>query len=139
MSMIEYVIVMHDGCKSTRFMSEDYCKDLMEQLAAAQSREVCTVAHEDVDTCGYCQRDKLRSETEGAIANWTALLDLSHINNVALMTQRDELRAQLARAEGVLRVIANTDYRGNRSTEAMAAQVYFDAALAPDRESVSHE
>ena len=39
------------------------------------------------------------------------------------------LRERLARAEGVLRVIAGTDYRGNRSTEAMAAQAYFDAAI----------
>jgi hypothetical protein len=31
--------------------------DLHEQVALLQSREVCTVAHDDVETCGYCQRD----------------------------------------------------------------------------------
>lgn len=36
--------------------------DLKEQVAAPQSREVCTVAHEDVETCGYCQRDALTRE-----------------------------------------------------------------------------
>lgn len=36
--------------------------DMHEQIAALQSREVCTVAHEDVDTCGYCQRDALTRE-----------------------------------------------------------------------------
>ena len=35
---------------------------LHEQVAALESREVCTVAHDDVETCGYCQRDALRAE-----------------------------------------------------------------------------
>ena len=30
---------------------------LKEQCAALESREVCSVAHDDVETCGYCQRD----------------------------------------------------------------------------------
>ena len=38
--------------------------DLKEQLAALQSREVCTVAHENVETCGYCQRDAIEAELE---------------------------------------------------------------------------
>lgn len=33
---------------------------LREQVAALESREVCTVAHDNVETCGYCQRDALR-------------------------------------------------------------------------------
>lgn len=31
---------------------------LHEQVAFLQSREVCTVAHVGVETCGYCQRDE---------------------------------------------------------------------------------
>jgi hypothetical protein len=48
-----------------------------------------------------------------------------------------ELQARLAEAEGVLRVIANTDYRGNRSTEAMAAKCYFDSR--DDSTEVKHD
>lgn len=33
---------------------------LREQVAALESREVCTVAHDGVETCGYCQRDDIR-------------------------------------------------------------------------------
>lgn len=33
---------------------------LREQVASLESREVCTVAHDGVDTCGYCQRDDIR-------------------------------------------------------------------------------
>ena len=37
---------------------------LREQVAALESREVCAVAHADVETCGYCQRDDLRRDAE---------------------------------------------------------------------------
>lgn len=37
---------------------------LKEYCAALESREVCTVAHEDVETCGYCQRDALRKDAD---------------------------------------------------------------------------
>ena len=44
----------------------DECKReilaLREQVAALESREVCTVAHDNVETCGYCQRDALLNE-----------------------------------------------------------------------------
>lgn len=41
--------------------------DLQEQVAALESREVCTVAHDgDVTTCGYCQRDTYRRACEAA-------------------------------------------------------------------------
>ncbi len=62
MSDIEYVMVMHDGNRAAKFMSEDYCKDLMEQLAAAQSPEVCTVAHsaEVLEFCPYCKIERMR-------------------------------------------------------------------------------
>jgi hypothetical protein len=36
--------------------------DAKEQVAALESREVCTVAHDNVETCGYCQRDELLAE-----------------------------------------------------------------------------
>lgn len=42
-------------------MSEEILS-LREQVAALESREVCTVAHENVETCGYCQRDALAAE-----------------------------------------------------------------------------
>lgn len=46
----------------------DECKReilaLREQVAALESREVCTVAHDNVETCGYCQRDALRKDAE---------------------------------------------------------------------------
>lgn len=42
----------------------DECKReilaLREQVASLESREVCTVAHDNAETCGYCQRDALR-------------------------------------------------------------------------------
>lgn len=37
---------------------------LRERIAFLESREVCTVAHDHVETCGYCQRDALRAENE---------------------------------------------------------------------------
>ena len=40
---------------------------LREQIAALESREVCTVAHDNVETCGYCQRDALLSRAKGAM------------------------------------------------------------------------
>jgi len=33
------------------------CLELRERVAFLESREVCTVAHDNVETCGYCQRD----------------------------------------------------------------------------------
>ncbi len=64
MSSIDYVMVMHDGGLATRFMSEDYCKNLLEQLAAAQSQEVCTVAHsaESLVFCQACEIERLRGQ-----------------------------------------------------------------------------
>ena len=37
---------------------------LHEQVAALESREVCTAPHENVEECGYCQRDRLQAECE---------------------------------------------------------------------------
>lgn len=37
---------------------------LKEHCAALESREVCAVAHENVETCGYCQRDALQRQNQ---------------------------------------------------------------------------
>ena len=42
-------------------LAADYL-ELKERCAALESREVCAVAHDDVDTCGYCQRDALSKD-----------------------------------------------------------------------------
>jgi len=34
---------------------------LHEQVSFLESREVCAAAHENVETCGYCQRDTLKA------------------------------------------------------------------------------
>lgn len=59
---------------SDRITYEKEVADLREQLAAAQSREVCTVAHSDevMEFCPYCKIERLRgdlSETRIALAN----------------------------------------------------------------------
>ena len=49
---------------------------LHEQVAALESREVCTAPHENVEECGYCQRDRLQAECEklrAALEAWKAL------------------------------------------------------------------
>lgn len=59
---------------SDRITDEKEVADLREQLAAAQSREVCTVAHSDevMEFCPYCKIERLRgdlSEIRIALAN----------------------------------------------------------------------
>lgn len=93
---IEYVMVMHDGDKATKFMSEGYCKDLMEQLAAAQSQEVCTVAHENVETCGYCQRDALTAES-AALRDERALIIQRAEKAEAALVEAEALRETRAK------------------------------------------
>ena len=39
--------------------------ELLERIAALESREVCTQPHDDVETCGYCQRDTLQAQVAG--------------------------------------------------------------------------
>lgn len=46
-------------------------KDLREQVAALESREVCTRPHENVEVCGFCQRD----EANARIAQLDEALD----------------------------------------------------------------
>ena len=104
---IEYVLVMHDGSKATKFMSEDYCKDLMEQLAAAQSREVCTVAHENVETCGYCQRDALTAENAALREERALIIQRAENAEAALVAEvakngRHAMRVTIAQLEARL-------------------------------------
>jgi hypothetical protein len=33
--------------------------ELRERIAFLESREVCAAAHDNVETCGYCQRDAM--------------------------------------------------------------------------------
>ena len=38
--------------------------ELHEKVSFLESREVCAAAHDDVETCGYCQRDALEARVE---------------------------------------------------------------------------
>ena len=42
--------------------------ELKEKVAFLESREVCAAAHENVETCGYCQRDKLAEALRNLLA-----------------------------------------------------------------------
>ncbi len=81
---------------------------LREQVAALESREVCTVAHENVETCGYCQRDALTAEN-AALRDERALLVQRAENAEAALVEaeqeyqdarivRKQLEARLAEA-----------------------------------------
>ena len=54
----------HCEFERLRMKSEAEILDLREQVAALESREVCARAHDNVDTCGYCQRDALQRDIE---------------------------------------------------------------------------
>ena len=41
--------------------------ELHEKVAFLESREVCAAAHDNVETCGYCQRDAARAELKEAV------------------------------------------------------------------------
>ena len=41
--------------------------ELHEKVAFLESREVCAAAHDNVETCGYCQRDAARAELREAV------------------------------------------------------------------------
>ena len=55
---------------------------LREQVAALESREVCTVAHENVETCGYCQRDALTAENAALRSRLAVTLDMLKKNGM---------------------------------------------------------
>ena len=75
-------------------MSEEILS-LREQVAALESREVCTVAHENVETCGYCQRDALTAENtalQKRIENCVMELDRRASALQSVSDERDALR-----------------------------------------------
>ena len=44
--------------------AETECVKLHEQISFLESREVCAAAHDNVETCGYCQRDEQAKRIE---------------------------------------------------------------------------
>jgi hypothetical protein len=67
---------------------------LREQVAALESREVCTVAHENVETCGYCQRDALTAEN-AALREERALIIQRAENAEAALVESDALLREM--------------------------------------------
>ena len=51
--------------------------ELHEKVAFLESREVCAAAHDNIDECGYCQRDRADTQLARALE--------------AMRTARDEL------------------------------------------------
>jgi hypothetical protein len=74
-------------------MSEEILS-LREQVAALESREVCTVAHENVETCGYCQRDALTAES-AALRDERALIIQRAENAEAALVESDALLREM--------------------------------------------
>lgn len=64
---------------------------LHERVAALESPEVCTVAHDDVATCGYCQRDAYKEDA----ANYYRLAKEADSQQAALRARDAELSALL--------------------------------------------
>jgi hypothetical protein len=67
---------------------------LKERVAFLESREVCTAAHENVDECGYCQRDDLLEvlrtiATEAS--NYGSLLVCERLARAALISTSYQL------------------------------------------------
>jgi hypothetical protein len=55
------------GWKALVAIREARILELEEKCAFLESREVCAAAHENVETCGYCQRDKLIADIKGVL------------------------------------------------------------------------
>jgi uncharacterized protein YciW len=92
---------------------------LKERCAALESREVCTVAHENVETCGYCQLDELLAErallvtrAENAEA---ALVEANEtITGIPTLCRRYEARlAEAERDAARYRFLRDQDGMGN--------------------------
>ena len=126
--------------------------DAKEQVAALESREVCTVAHENVETCGYCQRDALTAENTALRKERDAYRDsatardrnedalrvaLKAANSQAERFERewylrgdelDSVRERLAEADALLQLIA-----GHRQAVAFFAPQLAGVIAALDR------
>ena len=74
----------------------NYVVAAQEEIASLESREVCTYPHDNVEECGYCQRDRLRVELRQTIAGHKVEWDLKnkHLDEIEDKCRR--LTAQLA-------------------------------------------
>jgi uncharacterized small protein (DUF1192 family) len=76
-------------------------KDLHERLAFAESREVCGAAHDNVETCGFCQRDARDARIYALAAELAGTKDeLYSVDKAAkeLGERAAQLEAELARS-----------------------------------------
>jgi len=73
-------------------------KTLNEKIAFLESREVCGAAHDNVETCGYCQRDKA----------YEALIRITHIGPLGVDTYPEVYRQIQKIATGALPPEAET-------------------------------
>lgn len=62
---------------------------LKEQVAFLESREVCGAAHENVETCGFCQRDSIAAKLDAISAE---LADVQERRRIDLNTQIVRIR-----------------------------------------------
>lgn len=92
----DQAISQRDSMADLYMQAREEVTDLHARLAFAESPEVCTVAHENVETCGYCQRDAL-SKT---LADYENVLIPSWKREEA---EWREDEARLAEALGLLR------------------------------------
>lgn len=89
----------HTNVYDDHVLASDYAaleqenKTLHEQVAFLQSREVCTLPHEDVETCGYCQRERLR---DALLKARDTFRDFERVNRVLG-------RSDMATAAGIAR------------------------------------
>jgi hypothetical protein len=106
----------------------DELADTKEQLAAAQSKEVCTVAHDDevMEFCPYCKIERLTAELAAKDA-----ANLGYeVSNQRLSELVDELRAELAACK------ARELDGGVEACTAMAARVVAAEARLAETERV---
>jgi hypothetical protein len=83
---------------------------LREQVAALESREVCTVAHENVETCGYCQRDALTADNAALREERALIIQRAENAEAALVAEvakngRHAMRVTIAQLEARLQKV----------------------------------
>jgi hypothetical protein len=55
--------------------------EMHEKIAFLESREVCAAAHENVETCGYCQRDQYKEALVEIAGNGRVPANLKKFGN----------------------------------------------------------
>ena len=100
---------------------------LKEHCAALESREVCTVAHEDVETCGYCQRDALKAD----LASMTATMLAMREQRERYADERDALRRFLAWEKEVDKELLATASCSLYDLPDCPTRDWFDAKVKP--------